>query len=312
MPRHAFVAAQASRRRRDRTRRTRRTGRTHRGPRASGRDGTNWSQGRDRSDRTTGTGRTGGHDRLPQHDRGAGVVHAGVRPGNILHGGALPRTNRRHTRTSRHAHRAAAALDRTQDHPPGAGSPATRALHAASHKRTKTSPPDGAATRLPRAIGQQRGAPIITAPPPARRSTLDEVRRGILAGMSPSRTLRCSSRRRSPELLSDHRCRLGRSLPSRGSTSAGASVPAPDPDLHAGEPHDVLAAHEFDVGAANPVRHHGPLQVPEDRSAVTEPHDILAAEEFPVPGRDPTKALTAAGKGGLTSASEAHQAAIIS
>lgn len=69
-----------------------------------------------------------------------------------------------------------------------------------------------------------------------------------------------------------------------------ASAPTPDdvPVDPTGipEPHDVLAAEEFGIGAADAdtpeARAH--RELPEDPSNVTEqPHDILAAEEFPLP-----------------------------
>jgi hypothetical protein len=84
-------------------------------------------------------------------------------------------------------------------------------------------------------------------------------------------------------------------------------MPAPDPELHSGEPHDVLAAEEFGMPAPDPVLHetsqpahdvlaaeefkvgsadpalHRPVRVPGDVSGIAEPHDVLAAEEFAVP-----------------------------
>ncbi len=49
-------------------------------------------------------------------------------------------------------------------------------------------------------------------------------------------------------------------------------------------PHDVLAADEFAMPAADPkLHHHGPIQLPEDPAGISEPHDVLAAEEFPMP-----------------------------
>ena len=48
-------------------------------------------------------------------------------------------------------------------------------------------------------------------------------------------------------------------------------------------PHDVLAAEEFGVPAADPDLHHGPVVLPEDPTGDPEPHDVLAAEEFPMP-----------------------------
>src|ERR1700694_3152775 len=49
------------------------------------------------------------------------------------------------------------------------------------------------------------------------------------------------------------------------------------------EAHDVLAADEFAMPAADPDLHHGPVSLPGDPSGDSEPHDILAAEEFPMP-----------------------------
>jgi hypothetical protein len=60
-------------------------------------------------------------------------------------------------------------------------------------------------------------------------------------------------------------------------------VPAADPRLHGDEPHDVLAAEEFELGAADPALHHGRVVPPSDPSGIEEPHDVLAAEEFAVP-----------------------------
>jgi hypothetical protein len=47
--------------------------------------------------------------------------------------------------------------------------------------------------------------------------------------------------------------------------------------------HDVLAAEEFAVPAADPELRHGPVVLPEDPSGIEGPHDILAAEEFAMP-----------------------------
>jgi hypothetical protein len=68
-------------------------------------------------------------------------------------------------------------------------------------------------------------------------------------------------------------------------------------DESANEPaHDVLAAEEFGVPAADPELHHrGPIVLPEDPVDPLRPHDILAAEEFPMPAgrpRSPTAALS--------------------
>lgn len=47
--------------------------------------------------------------------------------------------------------------------------------------------------------------------------------------------------------------------------------------------HDVLAADEFAMPAADPRLRHGPVILPADPSGIAEPHDILAAEEFAMP-----------------------------
>ena len=58
--------------------------------------------------------------------------------------------------------------------------------------------------------------------------------------------------------------------------------------------HDVLAAEEFGVPAADPGLHHGPVTLPDDPTGIVEPHDVLAAEEFamPAPGYRTNAALT--------------------
>ncbi len=64
-------------------------------------------------------------------------------------------------------------------------------------------------------------------------------------------------------------------------------VPAADPALHVEKPHDVLAAEEYGVPAADPALHHGPVQLPDDPTGIAEPHDVLAAEEFAMPAPPP-------------------------
>ncbi len=64
-------------------------------------------------------------------------------------------------------------------------------------------------------------------------------------------------------------------------------VPAADPGLHVEPPHDVLAAEEYVVPAADPALHHGPVRLPDDPSGIAEPHDVLAAEEFAMPAPPP-------------------------
>ena len=51
--------------------------------------------------------------------------------------------------------------------------------------------------------------------------------------------------------------------------------------------HDVLAAEEFPLPAADPDLHHGPVVLPDDPAGIAEPHDVLAAEEFPMPSARP-------------------------
>jgi hypothetical protein len=51
--------------------------------------------------------------------------------------------------------------------------------------------------------------------------------------------------------------------------------------------HDVLAAEAFQMPAADPDLHHGPVVLPEDPTGNAEPHDILAAEEFAMPAPAP-------------------------
>ena len=45
------------------------------------------------------------------------------------------------------------------------------------------------------------------------------------------------------------------------------------------EPHDILAAEEFEIGTRDE-RH------PPDPSGIEEPHDVLAAEEFAMPAAE--------------------------
>ena len=53
------------------------------------------------------------------------------------------------------------------------------------------------------------------------------------------------------------------------------------------KPHDVLAAEEYAVPAADPALHHGPVRLPDDPTGIAEPHDVLAAEEFAMPAPPP-------------------------
>ncbi len=50
----------------------------------------------------------------------------------------------------------------------------------------------------------------------------------------------------------------------------------PDDPTGIDEPHDVLAAEEFGIGARDE-------RLPPDPSGIHEPHDVLAAEEFAMP-----------------------------
>lgn len=58
--------------------------------------------------------------------------------------------------------------------------------------------------------------------------------------------------------------------------------------------HDILAAEAFEVPAADPGLHHGPIKLPDDPTGEAAPHDVLAAEEFamPAPSPHPAVALT--------------------
>ncbi len=48
------------------------------------------------------------------------------------------------------------------------------------------------------------------------------------------------------------------------------------PGVRADEPHDILAADEFEIGTRDE-------RLPPDPSGITVPHDVLAAEEFAMP-----------------------------
>jgi len=56
-------------------------------------------------------------------------------------------------------------------------------------------------------------------------------------------------------------------------------------------PHDILAAEEFPLGAADPLlQRRARVVLPPDPSGIDVPHDVLAAEEFAIPapyGRPP-------------------------
>jgi len=76
-----------------------------------------------------------------------------------------------------------------------------------------------------------------------------------------------------------------------GSLASGIITPMPPANASsspADEPaHDVLAAEEFAVPAADPDLSHRPVILPEDPSGIDAPHDILAAEEFAMPAVSP-------------------------
>lgn len=58
----------------------------------------------------------------------------------------------------------------------------------------------------------------------------------------------------------------------------------PQAPASAEPPHDVLAAEEFALPAADPDLHHeDSVELPDDPTGIVEPHDVLAAEEFPIP-----------------------------
>ena len=61
--------------------------------------------------------------------------------------------------------------------------------------------------------------------------------------------------------------------------------------------HDVLAAEEFAMPAADPDLHHGPVLLPEDPTGDPAPHDVLAAEEFPMPAPRPGEGSSPFGSG---------------
>src|SRR5919109_3538086 len=69
--------------------------------------------------------------------------------------------------------------------------------------------------------------------------------------------------------VAPHRCATMRSMHERD-----RKVPADPSGIE--EPHDVLAAEEFGIGARDE-------RLPPDPSGIQEPHDVLAAEEFAMP-----------------------------
>ena len=73
---------------------------------------------------------------------------------------------------------------------------------------------------------------------------------------------------------------------TRVAKMTGMTQRPPRPD----DAHDVLAADEFAMPAADPDLHHGPVRLPEDPFGDGEPHDVLAAEEFPMPAGRPHSA----------------------
>ena len=74
----------------------------------------------------------------------------------------------------------------------------------------------------------------------------------------------------------------------------------PEPRETKESAHDILAAEEFQMPAADPALHRGPVVLPDDPSGNGEPHDILAAEEFAMPAPRPAyhPAQLAARRGG--------------
>jgi hypothetical protein len=61
----------------------------------------------------------------------------------------------------------------------------------------------------------------------------------------------------------------------------------PNPSETDNTAHDVLAAEAFQMPAADPDLHHGPVVLPEDPTGNAEAHDVLAAEEFAMPAPSP-------------------------
>jgi MYXO-CTERM domain-containing protein len=59
---------------------------------------------------------------------------------------------------------------------------------------------------------------------------------------------------------------------------SGQESPPPEDNAH-----DVLAAEEFGMPAADPSLRHQPITLPDDPTGIAEPHDVLAAEEFAMP-----------------------------
>jgi hypothetical protein len=53
----------------------------------------------------------------------------------------------------------------------------------------------------------------------------------------------------------------------------------------------VLAAEAFAMPIADRSLHHGPVTLPEDPTGIPEPHNILAAEEFAMPAAEPHPAV---------------------
>lgn len=66
--------------------------------------------------------------------------------------------------------------------------------------------------------------------------------------------------------------------------------------------HDILAAEAFEVPAADPELHHGPVVLPDDPTGIAEPHDVLAAEEFPMPAVPHSSSLAGLAGGARSSA----------
>jgi len=73
--------------------------------------------------------------------------------------------------------------------------------------------------------------------------------------------------------------------------------------------HDVLAAEEFAMPAADPTLRHRPIELPDDPSGIVEPHDVLAAEEFAMPA--PREPVAPAGTSGLARARKPARIAVL-
>ena len=143
-------------RRRDRTRRTCRT------------------RGRDRTRRTAWSDRTRGHDRLPQHGRGEGAVHAGVRAGTFSTAARSERAVRHPARGPGRAHRivARARVTRRSSANSLVGFPAAATRSPSSAVRPAR--PNGAAARLLGQIDKRSGSAAgVRRSPTSTQAALD-------------------------------------------------------------------------------------------------------------------------------------------